>query len=67
MGLWSFAVIYFFGLMVRRFPFFSFPFSVSFPTLSAEGRERGVGSSSSIDDDDRAFRGISNFDFNSVT
>lgn len=63
MGLWSFAVIYFFGLMVRRYSFFfQFSVSVSFSTLSVEA-SAGQG----IDDDDRAFRGISNFDFNSVT
>lgn len=39
MGLWSFAVIYFFGLMVRRYSFFfQFSVSVSFSTLSVEAR-----------------------------
>lgn len=48
------------------FLFFQFSVSVSFSTLSAEANA-GQGRAGSIDDDDRAFRGISNFDFNSVT
>lgn len=44
--------------------FSSFPFLLLF--LPYQQRP-GQGRAGSIDDDDRAFRGISNFDFNSVT